>query len=239
MTDDFKEARSNVVKVMVIAYTDKNYTEQDGSVQPFPLPINPESYSENLKVEYDLRRGHGNQGTDPKFKSTAPEELKLDFYFDGTNTVQGYFLKDAASNNVVDQVADFKNTVYSYNGDIHRPRFLKIFWGDLTFPCILTNLDINYTLFNENGLPLRAKISTTFVNYVAQEQRVARENNSSPDLTHLKQIKEGDRLDLMTYQIYKDPQYLMQVASANDLVSFRNIKTGSNIKFPPLDRKEV
>ena len=229
--------KENVRKVVIVAFTDKNYQAKAENIDPFPLPVNPDTYSQNYKIEYDLRQGHGQQGTNAQFKSTTPEELKLEFTFDGTGTIEGYRNKDGL--NVHDQIELFKNTVYKMNGDIHKPNFLKIFWGDLVFPCILTNLDINYTLFTPDGMPLRAKISTTFVNYVAQEKRVAEEGKKSPDLTHIREVKGDDRLDLMTYRIYNDTQYLLQIAKANRLTSFRKLVVGSKLNFPPLDKTEI
>ena len=169
--ENVPDIRTNVRKVIIMPYSNKTYQKQDTEIGHFALPINPETYAENYKVEYDMRRGHGQQGTDPKFKSTVPEELKLEFTFDGTDTVEGYVYNPAKppkedetptalkpeEKTVTKQIELFKKVVYSMNGDIHRPRFLKIFWGQLKFPCILTNLDINYTLFDEHGMPMRAQ----------------------------------------------------------------------------------
>lgn len=229
--------KENVNKVVIMPYKDKTYNQQDTAQGLFALPVNPETYTQNYKVEYDLRRGQGQQGTDPKFKSTVPEELKLEFTFDGTGAIEGYHNPDNLS--VAEQIEKFKTTVYKMNGDIHRPRFLKIFWGKLKFPCILTSLDINFVLFDPEGMPLRAKISANFVNYIAQEERVAREDKSSPDLTHLRKVEAGNRLDLMTYNIYGDSRYVLQIAKANGLTSFRNIKAGQDIRFPPFDKTEI
>ncbi len=251
--ENVPDVRTNVRKVVIMPYSNKSYQKQDTKLGHFALPINPESYAENYKVEYDLRRGQGQQGTDPKFKSTVPEELKLEFIFDGTDTVEGYVYNPAKKpkkdekptilkpeeKTVIKQIQLFKKVVYEMNGDIHRPRFLKVFWGELKFPCVLTNLDINYTLFDESGFPLRAKLSCTFVNYIAQEQRVARERKTSPDLTHIRLSEEGDRLDQLTFDIYGDSRLMLQIAKANGLTSLRNLKPGANLNFPPLDKNEV
>lgn len=236
MSEQAPYQKTNVAKLVVVAYKDKTYRTRD-TIDPYFVPVNPETYSQNYKVEYDLRRGHGNQGTDAKFKSTVPEELQLEFLLDGTGTVQGYYNPD--SETVQQQFTRFKDTVYSMNGNIHRPRFLKVFWGDFVFPCILTNMDVKYTLFDPEGRPLRAKLNCTFVNYLAQEERVARENKRSPDLTHLREVEEGNRLDLMANEVYNDSQYILQLAKANGLTSFRNLKPGTEIVFPPFDKTET
>ncbi|MDX2070787.1 MAG: hypothetical protein SFV55_20325 [Haliscomenobacter sp.] len=230
----------SIEKVRIFAYTDKRLTTPNAAVpQPFYLPMNPESYSKNFKIETDNRRGHGNEGTDPRYNSTAPEELKLDFIFDGTDTIENYRYTDPSDKSVKKQLELFMKTVYQMAGNIHRPNFLKVHWGEyLVFPCILSNLDINYQLFESNGDPLRIKISATFLNYIAQEERTARERQSSPDLTHLRLAKAGDRLDLMTHKIYNDTKYMLQVARVNNLVSLRVLKPGKEMRFPPLDKTE-
>lgn len=233
--------RKELLKITIHSYSDRNYDASSEDVsRRFILPINPESFTKTYKVELDQRRGHGNHGTDPRFKSTVPEQLKLDFVLDGTKTMEGYKYTAEDKKEVKDQLAAFLSSVYDFEGEIHRPRFLKLFWGeDMKFPCILSNLDINYTLFHPDGTPLRVKISATFLNYLAQIARTAREKQSSPDLTHYRKITASDRLDLMAHKIYNDSKYFLQVAKANGLTSIRNIKPGLDIYFPPFDKNEA
>jgi Contractile injection system tube protein len=227
-------------KVKIEARNDK--AMRGSVVKTFELPVNPESYTQNYKVEYNTQRGQGNQGTAPRFNSTAPEELRLDFFFDGTQTIENYGNKTAGEKqkyeSVQDELKDFLDTVYLMEGEIHRPRFLQITWGTLLFSCILKNLDINYTLFKADGKPLRVKIAATFLNYIAQEERVAREKKKSPDLTRIRNAKQGERLDLMTSEVYNTPQYVLQIAKANNLSSIRQLKQGQELRFPPLDKTE-
>jgi hypothetical protein len=227
-------------KVRIEARDDK---KMQGKVKKtFELPVNPETYTQNYKVEYNSEQGQGSQGTDARFKSTAPEELRLDFFFDETHTIEGYGnekkYKDSTYKNVQDELKDFLDTVYNMEGEIHRPRFLQLTWGTLKFSCILKNLDLNYTLFKSDGTPLRIKIAATFLNYIAQEERVARERKRSPDLTRIRNAQQGERLDLMTSEVYNTPQYVLQIAKANNLSSIRKLKQGQELYFPPLDKKE-
>ena len=55
---------------------------------------------------------------------------------------------------------------------------------------------------------------------------------------HHRVIKQGDRLDLMTYGIYNDPKYFLQVAKANGLTSIRRLQPGNDIYFPPFNKNE-
>jgi len=225
-----------LTKVKIRAFKNKKLTAPADRPNEFELPVNPESYSKNYKVEYDTKKGQGNQGTDPRFKSTAPEELKIEFLFDGTDTIEGYTYPGVP---VADQIDHFLNVVYNLEGEIHRPHFLKVGWGEnFTFDCILTSLDLNYTLFSPTGAPLRAKASATFLNYIEQERRVRQENKESPDLTHVRQVKDGDNLPLMTYNIYGDVAFYLQIAKVNELSTFRRLKVGTDMIFPPLAKNE-
>ena len=75
-------------KVKIEARNDK--AMRGAVVKTFELPVNPESYTQNYKVEYNTQQGQGNQGGEPRFNSTKPEELRLDFFFDGTQTIENY-----------------------------------------------------------------------------------------------------------------------------------------------------
>lgn len=242
-----------LTKVVILAFDDKKYTK---SIGLFELPINPEQFSQAFKVEYDLQQVKGSQGNDPKFKFTRPEELKLDFTFDGTGVVPvnrqtskadqpRQFYKD-----VVEQVQAFLSVVYVMNSEAHKPNFLRLLWGSFSFgskisgnedgasgfDCILKDLQINYTLFAPDGRPLRAKISATFVNYIEQVRRVREQGNNSPDITHLRKVKAGDTLPLMTHKVYGDPSYYLQVAKVNGLVNFRRLATNTDLRFPPIEK---
>ncbi len=233
-------------KVRIYTFIDRNFLDPGEGIKEikpaFLAPVNPETFTKNLKIDLDQRRGHGSHGTDLRFKSTVPEELRLEFILDGTQTIDGYGGEDTTLKTmpVHDQLKKFLDSVYKYEGEIHRPKFLLLIWGsEIRFRCILSNLDINHTLFNTNGEPLRAKLSATFLNYKAREERLAEERQQSADLTHQRKVKQGDRLDLMTYRIYNDSNYFLQVGKANGLTQIRNIKPGLNLFFPPFDKNEA
>jgi len=230
------EETGQLIKVLIHAFEDENFqTKANISPNPISLPVNPESFTQNFKVAVNIEQGQGNQGTHIDYKGTKPEELKLDFVLDGTETLEGY-VYNSSDPSAKEQLKIFLEAVYNMNGEIHRPHFLCVQWGEFIFPGIVSNLDLNYSLFKPNGDPLRIKVSATFLNYVAQQERVEREGKQSPDLTHERLVKAGDRLDLITHKIYKKPKYVTQIARVNGLTSFRKIIPGAQLIFPSLDK---
>jgi hypothetical protein len=227
-----------LTKLIIRSFQQNDFGQEDKDLR-FTTPINPESFTKTNHIELDKKTAHGQPGTDPKYTSTAPEELKIEFVLDGTKTMEGYVDK-YKEKEVPAQIKSFTDCVYQYVGKTHRPRFLIVHWGsEINFPCVLSHLDINYTLFSPNGNPLRAKISATFVNYVSEKATEAAARKNSPDLTHYRLVREGDRLDLLSYIIYKDSGMFLQVARANDLSTVRNIKPGKGLNFPPIKKNEA
>ncbi|MUG97761.1 LysM peptidoglycan-binding domain-containing protein [Scytonema sp. UIC 10036] len=231
-----------LTKVKLQVYTDKAFRDKLGE---FELPINPEQFSQSFKVEYNRQQAQGSQRNDPEFKFTHPEELKLDFTFDGTGVVAvnnkpGEFHKD-----VTGQVQTFLDLVYNMNSETHKPNFLRLLWGEFSFgerngfDCVLTDLQINYTLFDPTGKPLRAKLSATFSAYVEQGRRVREEGKESPDVTHRRKVTAGDTLPLMTHRIYGDPTYYLQIAKVNGLINFRRLAANTDLRFPPLEKTQL
>lgn len=224
-------------KLSIRSFNNRDFTDEDKG-RAFLAPINPESFTKNYKIEHEVKQATGGKSTEVKFKSTAPEELRLEFILDGTGTMEGY-VEEYKKLTVHEQLDKFMQCAYDLKDKIHRPHFLIIYWGsEIDFRCVLSNLDINFTLFNPDGTPLRAKLTATFLNFIAKEERLARDKKSSPDLTHYRKVQQGDRLDLLTFSIYNDPKYLLQVGKANALSSIRNIKAGKELHFPPFDKNE-
>ena len=177
----------------------------------------------------------------------------MDFILDGTGTIQNYggtsttgkLSKNISSPNpnktdfVEKQIETLLKVVYRMEGESHRPRYCEIYWGALLFRGVLSNIDVNYTLFHPNGKPLRAKVSASFVQSIHCEERERRQNKKSPDLTRIRQLKGGDRLESMVYEFYNNSNLILQIAKANNLTGFRKIKTGAELRFPPIDKTEV
>jgi hypothetical protein len=218
-----------VTKMVLHSYTDKDF-QKELTKNMFTVPINPENFSRNYKIDLDTRTGVGQQGTQPGYKASPPEDLKIDFVLDGTGTVQGYPTQYNGMS-VHDQLELFLTCAYRFNPDTHRPPFVMVVWGaEVHFKGVLASTDLTYNLFLPSGEPLRVKVSATFKNSETDQQRA---KAHSPDLSKSRQVLKGDRLDLLTYNNYNDPDYILQVGQANNLVTLRWLKPGSTLFFPP------
>ncbi len=230
---------SKTLSKLIIHSFDKNDFKVEDPGKLFTTPINPESFTKNYKVELDTTRGHGQSTTNPQYKSSVPQELKIEFILDGTKTLEGY-VDEYKKLDVHAQLQKLLACVYDNNQEIHRPRFLNVQWGsEINFNCVLSSLDINHTLFNPNGSPLRVKINASLIHYVSPEERAKGNEHKSPDLTHYRRVNQGDRLDLLTFNVYNNSNYFLQVGRVNDLTSVRNLRAGIQLYLPPLDKTQT
>ena len=232
-----------LIKLNIKAYSDEQFSDEvaDGE---FKTLLNPEKYTYKYQIEQNDDQAQGTSGVAPRFNKALPEDLDLEFVFDRTGVVTDYgaagkeddkTFKDEGRG-VIDDVEHFKKVVFDYNGEEHRPNYLVISWGTLLFKGTLASMDLTFKLFKSDGTPLRAVASAKFKGFVEDNLRVAMENSSSPDLTHVREVKEGDTLPLMTHRIYGDSKYYLEVAKANKLLNFRKLKVGQKIFFPPLQK---
>ncbi|TSE10406.1 CIS tube protein [Aquimarina algiphila] len=224
----------NLQKLKITAYKEATFEESEKiSEGEFMVRINPETYALDYKIKYSDDQASGTSGDLPKFDKTEPLSLGFKFIFDSTGALPGT-TDEEREKGIASQIAQFKKVVFDYVGEKHAPPFLEIIWGDLLSRCVLTGMKINYKLFRPDGKPVRAEVDAKFKELVEPNERIAQENDQSPDLTHIRSVKEGDTLPLFCKDIYGDPKYYIEVARVNKLISFRNLKVGQKIIFPPL-----
>jgi hypothetical protein len=222
-------------KMLILAFETSEEAENGGKTEAqdsFEALINPETYTLAYKVKTADGQGQGTSGAQAKFEYTMPEELTFEFLFDNTGIIDGKAKKDG----VFDDVNHFREMLTKYQGSSHEPYHLKLIWGNLIFKGRAIELDITYKLFNPDGQPIRAVAKVKFKGSIEEKKRAAKENKSSPDLTHLRKVKAGDTLPLMCYRIYGDPKYYLKVAEVNGLGNFRFLPPGTDILFPPIDK---
>ena len=183
-------------------------------------------------MEYNARQGQGDTGSPQIFKVIKPQDYSFDFVVDGTGVT-------GTKINVEENIKHLIKVTGECVGEIHRPPYLKISYGDFLVQCILKNIEITYTLFSPEASPLRAKVKINVSEQIEDKKRTAEDRKSSPDLTHRRIVKQGDILSLLTAEIYGDESRYLQVAQFNNLKNFRKLEVGQVLLFPPIKNVDV
>lgn len=217
-------------KLKILAYKDSARREKAGV---FEVMFNPDSYSFSYTNQYDTSTPLAHQGSNARYTLSLSQQLHVKILLDGTG-VNGY-----AANKPVDvpaKVKAFMELTAKVSEETGQPLSLILQWGDIFFRCKLASLDINYTLFNNSGVPLRAELDTRFIEDNGDEENRKENNRITADQTNSRIVVAGDQLPLLCEQIYGSQLYYMAVARANKLQDFRNLQPGQEIVFPPIEK---
>ncbi|MEM1405863.1 MAG: LysM peptidoglycan-binding domain-containing protein [Bacteroidota bacterium] len=213
-------------KLVIEAYEKPDFSSK---VDDYVLQVNPENYERTAMpaVREDILRLSNGESV-PANRTADKELLKLTFVVDSTGAIPG-------CDDVLQNIKKLRKLCLDINGNIHRSNYLKVRWGsDFLFRGIMTDLETDFMLFKPDGDPVRAKLKASFQEFIDPVTRAAEQNKSSPDLSHIVTVVDGDDLPGLCYKVYGDPKYYIQVAQFNNLVDFNSIKPNQRIIFPRL-----
>jgi hypothetical protein len=125
-------------------------------------------------------------------------------------------------------------TLAKVNVHLHRPPICHLAWGAFDiFTGVLTSLSQRFTLFLEDGTPVRATVSCSFTESVSAGRARAGELNSA-DVTKTRQVRRSDTLQSLAAEEYNDPRLWRHIATANGIVNPRDLRPGTVLTIPRL-----
>jgi hypothetical protein len=225
-------------KLTIKAY--KAGTRESGQlIGTFEAMFNPTSFSQKYENLYGDRQALNSTDGEKRYTFSMPRELSLQLILDGTGVHRAGLAGSQPT--VSERVKNFLYLTYHMKGKSHEPTFLLVEWGGqedggLNLECRLVRVNVNYTSFTRDGAPLRAELDVVFISDEEPTKRVAKEGKQSPDLTHMRIVKSGDTLPLLTKEVYGSSHLYLRVAQTNNLDDFRNLTPGQELYFPPLER---
>ncbi|CAL1518627.1 hypothetical protein [Chitinophaga sp. MM2321] len=220
----------SLTKLLIEGYSSPTATS--GLIGSVNAVINPDTYALNYTIKYETSDEQGAVAPTQIFTRMESGRFDLELLVDGTGVIPipGGLTVDA-------YIEKVKNVVYDYQGIVHRPNYLKISWSNTIFIGVCQHINVKYTLFDPSGAALRATIKLSMLESVPFATKIKEAEVSSPDLTHQRTVLAGDTLPLMTYRIYGEPAYYLEVARVNSLNSIYDLKPGDGIYFPPLKKQ--
>lgn len=212
-------------RMIIKGYKD---VQRQKSHDEYELFLNPNKITHSHKVVFSKDEALGSTVPENKYTQTGPQTFEFEFMLDGTGATGIPCV-------VADHIKKFKAVTFDYIGEEHETPYVTIeYSNDLKFHGRLSDLNITYEMFKPSGEPLRAKVRATFTTAEDRKKDAAASGRSSPDLSHLVTVKEGDNLPMMCEKVYGDSSKYLDVARVNNLVNFRNLKPGTELLFPPI-----
>jgi LysM repeat protein len=199
----------------------------------FTVMLNPADLKRNCSISYSHDQAMGQKGHEPKFSAVGKETLAFSIVIDGTGAVPVEL--PGPVHDVATQLRKLNDVVYrdvAANKEISR---VYLLWGKLSFHGRLESMATNYTLFTPSGIALRAKVDLAFAGATSAKEAELVADRSSPNMSKVVEVRQGDTLALLSARVYGTPAYYLDVARANNLSDVRGpLKAGSTLVFPPL-----
>jgi nucleoid-associated protein YgaU len=157
------------------------------------------------------------------------QTLSVELFLDGTDK--------RASNNPGDTVegrlADLRRFV-EIDPELHAPPVCFFQWRQVKFTGVVTSFKEKYSLFDESGKILRARVTLSLKSYEAVEVQLREMGLKSPDRTRVRVLREGETLTAISAEAYGDPRLWRVLAEANGVDRPRFVPPGTALYVPAL-----
>lgn len=201
-----------------------------GTLARLKLQFNPSSLSMTKNTEW--RRTPSRmavQSALPEFVGSGPRSLSLDVFLDATAK---------HDNSVEEAVQKLMRACVPTAASLARKApaspWVRFDWGSsktTSFDGVLSNLSVNYTLFDVDGKPLRATCGLSIEEATVDPPG---QNPTSGTLeartTH--RVVAGDSLPLLAWKEYGDPTAWRAIARANDIDDPMCLVPGTELVVP-------
>lgn len=204
------------------------------AVGPVTLMFNPASIKWVSSPIWKSTRDSGSDSADKTYGGNDGRKLTL------TNLIFDTF--ESRENVRSLYIEKLERLALRDHEDEHDPPTVHFVWGKFAEkidsyncpPMKVTNLDVEYTMFLNDGTPVRAKVTITMQECQTEEEQQKKKQNKSPDHAKLVTMRRGDTLQSIANVEYRDPGEWRRIADANGIDNPLNITPGTKLLVPPI-----
>ncbi|MFS0555394.1 CIS tube protein [Brevibacillus sp. 179-C9.3 HS] len=181
--------------------------------------FNPSEYKVDAANNYSWQKILGQSVPVGMFTSGDIETLSVDLFFD---TYEAGVDVRRFTNQVLGLMAVEKK--------ISTPPICKFVWDSFQFTGVIDKVSQRFTMFLDQGTPVRATLSVTFKGTSVKKSM----DNITGAAEKLMQqtVNQGDQLYLMAYRLYRDAAKWRNIANANRIDNPRLLKPSSTLTVP-------
>ena len=185
--------------------------------------FNPKEYVIEKKTPWSEINVFGMDSPPVQFTMGERKRLSMELFFDTSEE----------KTDVRDNTTKIEELML-VNAQEHRPPILRFSWGSLSFDCVMEDLVQRFTLFSNDGTPLRAICKVVFKEYATAATQLSNTRRESADHTKRMALREGETLSSLAAREYNDSSKWRAIADANNIDDPENISAGTIVELPPL-----
>jgi nucleoid-associated protein YgaU len=211
----------------------------DGSMAPVEAQYNPAELSLGKSLQFAEIGIPGLDMPVVQFVRGQTETLSLELFFDTTE-----------AGTPVTRRTDAVYQLAKIDGATHAPPICEVSWGGdfpgahlsgrwtrqgrQKFACVVESVRQRFTLFSEQGVPLRAVLSVTLREYKTLATQIETIGFLSADHTRSHVVQERDTLSRIAWEAYDDPAAWRTIADHNRIADPLDLEPGRVLELPPL-----
>lgn len=185
--------------------------------------FNPKEYVIEKKTPWSEINVFGMDSPPVQFTMGERKRLSMELFFDTSEE----------KTDVRDYTTKIEELML-VNAQEHRPPILRFSWGSLSFDCVMEDLVQRFTLFSNDGTPLRAICKVVFKEYATAATQLSNTRRESADHTKRMALREGETLSSLAAREYNNSAKWRAIADANNIDDPENISAGTIVELPPL-----
>lgn len=194
------------------------------SAQSVEAHFNPKEYTVSKSVPWNPHATAGLDAPEMQFTTGQGESLALELFFDTYEKATSV----KAHTDKVHRLALIDPT-------LHRPPMLLVTWGTLKFQGVIESVNHRFTMFLEDGTPVRATCTLAIREArSASEQREEAGELESPDHAKMHAVRRGETLQSIASEQYEDPGEWRRIADANGIDDPLRLEPGRRLIIPPI-----
>ncbi|MBD1903817.1 LysM peptidoglycan-binding domain-containing protein [Trichocoleus sp. DQ-A3] len=188
-----------------------------------PVMFNPEEYSLDLANTFAEIGIPGLKTPPIQYVRGNIRSLKMELLFDT-------FEKRRDVRNQTQQITSLLDN----NPAKQAPPILLFSWGGFNFKCVLESVGQRFTMFREDGTPVRATLSVSFKEYQPVEIEIRKGLFIGPPT--IRNIVEGETVSKLAGKFLGNPEAWREIAKLNNIDNPLKLIPGSQVVIPPMRR---
>ncbi|MCP3143394.1 CIS tube protein [Pyxidicoccus xibeiensis] len=189
-----------------------------------PLRFNPAEYQLQKANTFQEIGIPGLESPPIQYVRGSSEKLSVEVLADTSDTLE----------DVREEYVNPVRGLLDIEPELHAPPIVSFTWDRQVFRGVLESVQVTYTLFSPEGVPLRAKMSLSFKEYRPVEVQVRERRKASPDFDKTYVVRAGDTLAGLAAAAYKDPSRWREIARRNGIQDPRQLVPGTVLTLPRL-----
>ncbi|WP_026425715.1 LysM peptidoglycan-binding domain-containing protein [Actinokineospora inagensis] len=208
-----------------------------GRIDSVRFQFNPNTLSLAKSIEWRRKPSRMARSTSlPEFVGSGPRTLSVEIFLDATATHD-----DSVEERVETLLRACVPTKQSLNRKKPASPWVRFEWGTASttsFDGVLTNLSVDYALFDVDGTPLRAKCALS-IEEASAATAGQNPTSGSPETRRSHRVVAGDSLPQLAWREYGDATRWRVIAEANGIDDPMVLPVGSELLLPGGESDDV